>query len=148
MLGDRVEIVPTVNVPQGLAALVAFDPELEIDINVNRMTHRLDQVTAGAVTKAVRDSMVEDRKVAAGKFIGVVDSRVLVDGEDIGTALLKMVQTLLQPEHEMISLYYGANLKETEAQELAEKVGETFSDIEIQVYPGGQPYYHFIISIE
>ena len=148
MLGDRVEIVPTVNVPQGLAALVAFDPELEIDINVNRMTHRLDQVTAGAVTKAVRDSMVEDRKVAAGKFIGVVDSRVLVDGEDIGTALLKMVQTLVKPEHEMISLYYGANLKEAEAQELAEKVGETFSDIEIQVYPGGQPYYHFIISIE
>jgi len=148
MLGDRVEIVPTVNVPQGLAALVAFDPELDIQSNVTRMTQCLGQVTAAAVTKAVRDSMVGDRKVVSGKFIGVIDSKVLVDADDVGTALLKVVQILLEPEKEIISLYYGANMKETEALQLAEDLGNSFPDIEIQVYPGGQPYYHFIISIE
>ena len=148
MLGDRIEIVPTANVPQGLAALVAFDAELAIDSNVQRMTASIRDVKAGAVTKAVRDSMVEGRKVPAGRFIGVVDSRVMVDGDNVGAALTKMVQSMLLPENEIISLYYGAGLAENEAKELAASLEVDFPSVEVQLYLGGQPHYHFIISIE
>lgn len=148
ILGDRVEIVPTANVPQGLAALVAFDPELTMENNTLRMAGRLSQVQAAAVTRAVRDSMADGHKVAAGRFIGVMDNRVLVDGDDVKEALSKLVENLLTPESEMISLYYGAGLAEAEAQELAEGLKTQFPGVEVQVYLGGQPHYHFIISIE
>ena len=148
MLGDRVEIVPTANVPQGLAALVAFDSELTIESNVLRMAGRLSEVQAAAVTRAVRDSMVDGHKVASGRFIGVMDNRVLVDGDNAKETLSKLVKSLLQPESEMISLYYGAGLLEGEAQELAEGLEAEFPNVEVQIYLGGQPHYHFIISIE
>ena len=148
MLGDRVEIVTTTNAPQGLAALVAFDSELDIVGNVNRMTGRGAEVKAGAVTIAVRDCVVDGRTVIAGSFIGVVDDRVIVDADEVGTALKKLVQSLLQPENEMISLYYGAGLTATEASQLVESLEKDFPGIEVQLYLGGQPLYHFIISIE
>jgi len=148
MLGDRVEIVPTMDAPQGLAALVAFDPELDIFINVKRMTGRLPEVKAGAVTIAVRDSVVDGHSVTSGKFIGVVDHKVIVDADDVGTALKKVVRYLWQPENEIISLYYGAELTSSEAQLLVESLKTDFPGIEVQLYLGGQPYYHFIISIE
>jgi len=148
LLGDRVEIVPTANVPQGLAALVAFDSEVTLQSNVERMTESLVTVQAAAVTQAVRDSMVDGHKVASGRFIGVMDNRVLVDGDDVKVALNKLVKVLLQPENEIISLYYGGGLGEDEAKELAESLGKQFPSVEVQLYLGGQPHYHFIVSIE
>ena len=148
MLGDRVEIVPTMDTPQGLAALVAFDPALDILSNVARMTERLTEVKAGAVTTAVRDCVVKGRRVVSGSFIGVVDSKVTIDAEDVGTALKKLISSLLQPKDEIISLYYGADLTELEANQLAESLKIDFPNVEVQLYLGGQPLYHFIISIE
>jgi len=148
MLGDRVEIVPTMNAPQGLAALVAFDPELDIRSNALRMTKRLAEVKTGAVTTAVRDSIVDGHTVVSGSFIGMVDSKVIAHADEVGTVLKKMVQFLLQPENEIISLYYGAELSESEARQLIESFETDFPGIEVQLYLGGQPHYHFIISIE
>ena len=148
MLGDRVEIVPTTNAPQGLASLVAFDPKLDILSNVERMTGRIAEVKAGAVTIAVRDCIVEGRKVASGSFIGVVDNRVIISADEVGTALKKMIQFLLGPDNEIISLYYGAGLAQSEANELAKNIERDFPNVDVQVYLGAQPLYHFIISIE
>jgi DAK2 domain fusion protein YloV len=148
LLGNRVEIVPTTNVPQGLAALMAFDANLSILDNVERMTVGSSKVKAAAVTKAVRDSIVEGRKVAAGKYIGVMDNRVIVDADDVGGALLGMVQSLLDPEDEIISLYYGDSLTQEEAQALADTLAIQLPGVEVQLYLGSQPHYHFIISIE
>lgn len=148
LLGDRVEIVPTTNVPQGLAALVAFDANLSIGDNVERMIARSTEVKAAAVTIAVRDSVVEGRTVTAGKFIGVVDNRVIVDADDVKTALLNMVGSLLEEKDEVVSLYYGADLTEQGAQEWADALSNQFPDIEVELYPGGQPHYYFIISVE
>ena len=148
LLGDRIEIVPTTNAPQGLAALVAFDPELDLRSNALRMTERFAEVKAGAVTIAVRNSVVDGRTVVSGSFIGVVDNKVIIDADEVGVALKKMVQALLQPESEMISLYYGAELDLSEAKQLAESLERDFPSFEVQLYRGGQPHYHFIISIE
>jgi dihydroxyacetone kinase-like predicted kinase len=148
LLGDRVEIVPTTNVPQGLAALMAFDANLPILENVERMTARSKEVKAAAVTKAVRDSIVEGRTVFAGKYIGVLDNKVIVDADNVGTALLGMVKSLLAAENEVVSLYYGANLTQEEAQALADDLAAQLPTVEVELYVGGQPHYDFIISIE
>jgi len=148
LLGDRVEIVPTANVPQGLAALVAFDANLPILENVKRMIARSSEVKAAAVTRAVRDSIVEDRTVAAGRFIGVIDNRVVVDADDIPATLLAITEFLLDTEDEIISLYYGAGLTEQEAAVFADTLAAQLSGVEVELYPGGQPHYYFIISIE
>jgi DAK2 domain fusion protein YloV len=148
LLGDRVEIVPTENVPQGLAALVAFDEKLAIAENVKRMTAQMNEVKAGAVTTAVRDSIVEGRKVAAGKIIGVLGNKVVVDADDVGTALLRMVESLVEEDDEVVSLYYGAGLNEQEARALADDLSTKIPRFEVELYPGGQPHYHFIISVE
>lgn len=148
LLGNRVEIVPTTNVPQGLAALMAFDSNLSILDNVERMTARSKEVKSAAVTRAVRDSIVENRKVAAGKYIGVVDNRVIVDADNVGGALLGMVKSLLDAEDEVVSLYYGASLTQEEAQVLADTLAAQLPAVEVELYLGSQPHYDFIISVE
>lgn len=148
LLGDKVAIVPTTNVPQGLAALVAFDANADLEENVRNMTARLEGIQSGAVTVAVRDSVVQGRKVPSGKYIGVVDTQVMVDEDTLEGALLAMTKQLFQPENEIISLYYGAELSEEEAQTLAGAVEKEFPQLQVELYQGGQPHYHFIISIE
>lgn len=148
LLGDRVEIVPTINVPQGLAALMGFQAEADIAANVAAMTERIGQVQAAAVTVAVRDSIVEERKVATGRFIGVIDNKVLSDAATLDEALQGIVTRLLQPENEIVSLYYGAELSEEEAKAYGTSLEAALEGVAVEVYPGGQPYYHFIISIE
>lgn len=148
LLGDRVEILPTINVPQGLAALMTFDRESTIPDNLERMQASLSYVQGAAITQAVRDSIADGRKVPAGRFIGVIDNKVLVDGDEIIETLHKLIKSLLKPENEIISLYYGADLTEAYSKEVAAALEEENPGVEVQVYAGGQPHYHFIISIE
>jgi DAK2 domain fusion protein YloV len=149
LLGDRVEIVPTTNAPQGLAALMAFDNNLSILENVERMKARSSEVKAAAVTRAVRDSMVEGRSVAAGKFIGVADDKVVVDADDISAALLAITKSMLDTEDEIVSLYYGAGLTAREAAAFSDTLAAQLAPaVEVELYPGSQPHYYFIISIE
>jgi hypothetical protein len=148
LLGDVVEIVPTVNVPQGLAALVAFSAKENIQKNVEQMTFRLSGVKAAGVTVAVRDSLLGQRKVAAGSFIGVVDTSVQVAAEDLESTLLLMVTGLLQPGDELVSLYYGSEVSQAEAEQISRKLAAQLPAVEVELYYGGQPHYHFFISIE
>lgn len=148
LLGDRVAIIPTVNVPQGLAAVLAFDPERDLEANVALMTEAQAAVKSGSVTIAVRDSQVEGQTVPAGAYIGVIEGRVAVWADSLQGALTALVEYLAGPETGMISLYYGAGLAESEAQALAGLLRATLSDIEVEVYSGGQPHYQFIVSVE
>ncbi len=148
LLGDRVAIIPTVNVPQGLAAVLAFDPERDLEANVALMTEAQAAVKSGSVTIAVRDSQVEGQTVPAGAYIGVIEGRVAVWADSLQGALTALVEYLAGPEAGMISLYYGAGLAESEAQALAGLLRATRSDIEVEVYSGGQPHYQFIVSVE
>jgi DAK2 domain fusion protein YloV len=148
LLGESVELIPTANAPQGMAALMAFDKDCSLEENTARMRARLDGIQAGAVTMAVRDSVADGKTVPAGRFIGVIDTRVVVDAGTLQDALVNMIQKLIQPDNEVVSLYYGAELTPAEGEALAAAVREAFSGLEVELYAGGQPHYHFIISIE
>lgn len=148
LIGDSVAIVPTMNVPQGLAALMTFSAENSMENNTARMSERLADINAAALTIAVRDSLVGDRKVVAGAYIGVIGNQVIADASDLETALFKTISVMLNKNSELISLYYGADLSEAEARRLKESLAEAYSDTAVELYYGGQPYYQFIISVE
>ena len=148
LLGDRVEIVPTQNVLQGLAAILAFNADETVEENIRRMTAQAEQVKAGAVTVAVRDSIVQDHTVPAGQFIGVAGQEVLAAGEALLPVLQDLAAQLADENSEIISLYYGADLTESQAQEAAAQLRAAMPATEVEVYFGGQPHYHFLISVE
>lgn len=148
LLGDKVEIVPTTNISQGLAAIVAYSPETDMETNLETMTERIKTVKSGSITVAVRDSLFKGRTIPAGAFIGVIDGKVTLDAPDLRTALSGMLEKLLSPDSEIVSLYYGDKVDKSEAEALVSDLNSAYSHVEFEVYPGGQPHYHFIVSVE
>lgn len=148
LLGDKVEIVPTVNIPQGLAALLAYNAEEDIDINIERMMNNVAKVNSGSITVAVRSSIVNGCHVAAGAYIGVANKDIVVQSLDLGQALAGLVDKLITADSEIVSLYYGSDITAQEAQTYMEGLQEKFPELEFEIYRGGQPLYPFIISIE
>lgn len=148
LMDDKVEVVATTNIPQGFSALMAFDPQRDIAANVQVMTERIGTVKAGSLTKAVRDSKVDGRLVPSGNFIGLVGSQITIDGVDLESVLISLAGQLAGEESELISLYYGSDISQAEAEGLAEKLRDSYPQLEVELYAGGQPYYHFFISVE
>lgn len=148
LLGDRVEIVPTVNTPQGLAALVAFDDAADIAENVQKMTDSIKTVKEASLTMAVRDSKVGEELVKEGSYIGVIGGKVKVYGAEMNATLVDTVKAILDDTSELVSLYYGDEVTEDEAKEVAEMLEEALPELEVEVYAGGQPNYYFLISVE
>jgi DAK2 domain fusion protein YloV len=148
LVGERAEVVPTVNIPQGLAALIAFAPEKSLAENVAAMNSRLSTVQSGAVTMAVRDCMVGDCQVAAGSYIGVADHEVVVFAETAGETLVQLLQHMIRPEHEVVSLYYGADLTWEQAHDIVAQLTSKLGPVAVELYFGGQPHYHFLVSLE
>ena len=148
LLGDRVEVVPTVDVQQGLAALLAFQPEASLEDNVGWMEERRQEVVSGSVTKAVRDSVVDGQAVKAGHFLGIKAGKVAVQGECIAKVLLALLQRLVSESAEVATLYYGSELTVSEAENLAAQVREAFPALTVELYDGGQPLYPLLVSVE
>ncbi len=148
MLGDRVEIVPTVNTPQGLSVLMAFDPSLDIMESVNHMTEAMQGVREAAITQAVRDSKVDGVLVEEGAYLGVIGGKVKLYGDNISKVIVDTVKKISDDECEVVSLYYGKDIKTEDAEAFAEMLEDTFSDLEVEIYAGGQPHYHLLISVE
>ncbi|MGN0806413.1 MAG: DAK2 domain-containing protein [Candidatus Coproplasma sp.] len=143
-----IHVIPTKNVPQGFAAALAFNPEESVPENKTNMTHAIDNVAAGQVTYAVRNTTMNGFKLQQGDIIGLNSKKILAKGSDIETVTLSLIKSMKNSEHEMITLYYGEGVEEEQAQALADKVGETFPDCDVDFHFGGQPVYYYIVSLE
>jgi hypothetical protein len=144
----KVKVVPSRSVPQGISALLSFNPELSLEENVENMSEALKHVRTGEITVAVRSTQVEGVKVKEGQLIGLLDGKLVEVGESPEEIVLKLLKEMNAEEGEVLTLYYGADVKEEEAQALGEKVREVFPNLNVEVLWGGQPYYHYIISLE
>ncbi len=144
----RVRVVPSRTLPQGIAALMAFNPDADADENQEGMTAALDNVVTGQVTVAVSDAHFDDLEVKAGEFIGIVENRLVVSGPDLEAVVLETLKRMRADEREIITLYYGDTVSEEQASKMAEKVRATFPDQEVEVLYGGQPHYPYILSAE
>ena len=143
-----IHVIPTKNVPQGFAAALAFNPEESVPENKTNMTHAIDNVAAGQVTYAVRNTTMNGFKLQQGDIIGLNSKKILAKGSYIETVTLSLIKSMKNSEHEMITLYYGEGVEEEQAQALADKVSEAFPDCDVDFHFGGQPVYYYIVSLE
>ncbi len=142
-----IHVIPTKNVPQGFAAL-QFNADASVPENKTNMTHAIDNVSSGQVTYAVRNTTMNGFKLKEGDIIGLDNKRILAKGENIDETTLKLVKALKNDEHEMITLYYGKEVTEEDAQALAEKLAEEYPDCDVDFHFGGQPVYYYMVSLE
>ena len=144
----KIHVIPTKNIPQGFAAALAFASEASAEENKTNMIHALDNVKAGQVTHAVRTTSVNGFSIKEGDIIGLDDKKILAKSDNIDETVLKLLDKLKEESHEVITLYYGEDVKEEEAEALVEKVQEAFPDCDVDCHSGGQPVYYYLLSLE
>ncbi len=148
-ISDReAAVVPSRNLPQGIAALLAFDSGSPLEVNRHRMERAMEGVHAIEVTTAVRDSTVGKRKVARGALIGILDGRLVSSGEDIPQVVIEALESLPKRSVEVVTLYRGSEVEPDAAEELERAIRARFPDLEVERHDGGQALYQFVISAE
>lgn len=139
-------VLPTKTIPQGISALLAFQPEGDFEENKEVMQESFAGVSSGEVTYAVRDTTIDGREIHSGDILFLGDHGLLSSAKDILSAMREAIPKM--GEGEMLSLYYGADVKAEDAENLVSVLREEFSDLEIELQNGGQAVYYYIVSLE
>lgn len=148
-LTDRkLHVVPTRNVPEGIAASLAFNPEASAEENLEAMTTAIECVKSGSVTYAVRATHVDGFDLSVGEIIGLDDKAILAKGSDVQKTTEELVEKLLTEDSVNITLFYGEDINEADAEKLRASLEEKYPDCEVTAIYGGQPVYYYIISVE
>ena len=144
----NVRVIPTKNVAMGIAAAVAFQPDLSADENAQRMEEAAQKVRTGTITYAVRDSDFEDMHISEGDIIGLHNGKVEFQADNIHDVAIPLMKEIVTEDDGLITVYYGADTKEEDAQALGRELEEMFPDCDVEVHSGGQPLYYYLISVE
>ena len=144
----EIVVVPTKTVPQGISAIISFVPEKNGEENLEAMMEAVSRVKTGQITYAVRDTRIDDKEIHEGDIMGIGDSGILAVGKTKEEVAKETVASMMDEDGEIISLYYGADTEEADAEALAEELEALYPDCEIEVNQGGQPIYYYIISVE
>lgn len=147
LLGDKMLVVPTLSVPEGIAAMMAFMVSAAPTDNVRRMTAAIQGIQTGQVVRAVRDSVYQEREIKENQYLGFANQQLVYVGEERIDAVVEVVQTLDGLNAELLTVFYGAEVPEAEARHLSEKVATPFG-LELDVRYGGQPVYDYIFALE
>ena len=148
LLGDRLEIIGTTTIPQGLAALTTFQEELSLVDNLKRMQEAVNLIHSGSVTQAVRDSLINSELVKAGSYIGILEGKVINYAPDLATAVIALAKKIAATDTSVLSLYYGQDVSRQQAQQIVQSIKALCPDLEVELYAGGQTNYHFFLSVE
>lgn len=141
-------VIPTKTIPQGISALVAFVPDMSAQENEKLMTDAIGQVKTGQVTYAVRDTSIDGVEIQKDDYMGIGDKGILSNGKDIDEVILNMLGKMTDDSSELITVYFGADVKEDAAAKIVDKVKDRYPALEVDMQEGGQPVYYYIISVE
>jgi len=141
-------VIPTKTVPQGITAVLNYVPDMSIEENEEIMTSEIKRVKTGQVTYAVRDTMINDKEIKCGDYMGIGDKEILAVGTDMKAITLDMVDAMIDDDIELISIYYGSDVTEDEANALSEEISNNHPDVDVELQYGGQPIYYYVISAE
>lgn len=141
-------VIPTKTVPQGITAVINYVPDLSVEENVAVMEEEIGNVKTGQVTYAVRDTSIDDKEIKQGDFMGIGDKGILSVGTDMRDVTVKMLQEMVDDDVELISIYYGEDVKEEDASAFHEKVEAMYPRCDVELQYGGQPIYYYLISAE
>ena len=144
----KVAVVPSRTIPQGLAAMLALQLDGEVDVVAEKMTKALSTVRSGEITVAVRNVEIDSVDVKEGKVIAILDGKLVTSTETVEEGVLDMLEKAEASEHELVTLFYGQDMPHAEANRIADVVRKKYSNLEVEVQEGGQPHYHFLVSVE
>lgn len=144
----KVIVIPTKTVPQGITAIINYVPDVSAEENEAVMLEESAKVATGQVTYAVRDTIIDDKEIHQGDFMGIGDKGILSVGTDLQDVAFEMISEIMKNDYELISIYYGADITEDQANELVSRVEEAFSSCDVELQFGGQPIYSYIVSAE
>ena len=148
-LSDKhVVVLPTKNVAMGIAAVVAFQPDLSPEDNAANLDEAAQRVRTGMITYAVRDSEFEDLHICEGDIIGLHNGRVAMRSDDVHEVAIHLMQDMVTEDDSLITVYYGADTKQEDAEALGEEIADMFPDCDVEVHSGGQPLYYYLLSVE
>lgn len=141
-------VIPTKTIPQGISALIAYSEEASPEENTGAMTEEIANIKSGSVTYAVRDTEIDDKTIKQGDIMGIGDKTILSVGQNIQDVTKDMIEQLAGDDAELISIYYGSDVTEEDANALAKAVEAVHPDVDVEVNYGGQPIYYYILSVE
>jgi dihydroxyacetone kinase-like predicted kinase len=144
----QVAVVPSRTIPQGLASMLALNPDGELDSVAEKMTKALSVVKTGEITVATRSVEIDGVTVKEGQVIALLDGKLVASSDTVEHGVMELLDKADAGEHELVTLFYGENMSHSEANRIKDVIGEKYSSLEIEVQEGGQPHYQFIISIE
>lgn len=144
----QVVVVPSRTIPQGLAAMLAHDPDGDLEAVTERMSKAMEKVRSGEITVATRSVELDGIKVEKDQAIALLDGKLVHSAATLEEALLGLLEKAQAENYELITLFYGADLSHSEANRLADRVREQYPQQEVELQEGGQPHYAFLISIE
>ncbi|WP_022757112.1 DAK2 domain-containing protein [Butyrivibrio fibrisolvens] len=144
----EVIVIPTKTVPQGVTAVINFIPDMSAEENKETMMDVIGGVHTGEVTYAVRDTVIDDKQIHEGDYMGIGDEGIISVGQKMEDVTFEMLKGLMSEELELISIYYGADVDEETAESLRKRVANEYPNCDIELQPGGQPVYYYIVSAE
>ena len=144
----EVIVVGSKTVPQGIAALMNFIDGEDAQANLEGMTEGMQAVKSGQLTYAVRDTEIDDKVIKEGDYMGISDKGIDAVGQNLEDTALDLLNQLVDEDSELISIYYGADVSEEDAQALCERIETQFGQCEVELQYGGQPVYYYVMSVE
>lgn len=144
----EIVVIPSKTVPQGITALINYMSDSSVEDNKARMTEEMQKVKTGQVTYAVRDTSMDGKEIKAGDYMGIGDKTILSVGSDVADVTFELLENLMDDSSELISLYYGNETSEDDANALADRITEAYPLVDVEVHSGGQPIYYYVLSVE
>lgn len=144
----KVVVIPSTNIPQGIAAMINFMPGQPVEENTQQMTEEMGNVKSGQVTYAVRDTQMDGKEIKQGDYMGIADKKIVAVEKGLSEVTIELVEGMIDEESELISLYYGADVTEKDAEAVADLILKDHDDLEVEVQYGGQPVYSYFVSVE
>ena len=141
-------VIPTKTVPQGITAIINFMPDADAKTNEEAMLEEIKNVKTGQMTYAVRDTHIDDKEIHEGDIMGIGDSGILAVGKDLEEATKELIANLVDEDSELISIYYGEEVSEEEAEKFAGEIEELYPDVDVDMQFCGQPIYYYVLAVE
>ena len=148
MTDKELLVIPTKTIPQGITAVINFVPELSVEENEETMLREIKNVKTGQVTYAVRDTVIDDKEIKKDDFMGIADQGIVAVGTDMVKVTRDMIAELVDEDSELISIYYGEEVSEEEAEKFAGEIEELYPDVDVDIQFGGQPIYYYVLAVE
>jgi DAK2 domain fusion protein YloV len=144
----EIVVIPTKTVPQGISAVIGFMPDADAKENEEVMLEAIRNVKSGQVTYAVRDTHIDDKEIHEGDIMGIGDSGIMAVGKGVEETTKELLGQLVDEDSELISLYYGEEVKEEDAERFIAEIGELYPDVDVDAHYGGQPIYYYVLAVE